>query len=298
MSTTKPCLFAALLLLASCADPEPPVTPATETNGSSSTEQEAPAPSDSNGSSEAAPATPDEPKPLAAPLPAADLVLQALAAGDVKSALELALELRETHGAHPRALFVHALALHKHKRYAEARPLFQAAAASPETFPGAERLPYYQGWCTYWLADFDAAAAHFSAHAAQAGEPDSHFGLGIIALELGDLERAELELQRARAGFQERLDGGDLFSTADVAKAQARLADVALARDEDEAARDLLKQALALDAGRAAVWFKLYQVALALDDQELVALAKRKYEQLSPNTESVAPMGSGMGTGQ
>ena len=119
---------------------------------------------------------------------------------------------------------------------------------------------------------------------------------GLCAVPL--LGLVELELQRARAGFQERLDGGDLFSAADVAKAQARLADVALARDEDEAARDLLKQALALDAGRAAVWFKLYQVALALDDQELVALAKRKYEQLSPNTESVAPMGSGMGTGQ
>lgn len=291
MPIPKPSLFAALLLAVSCGDSEPTdPTPASPPGGQGQTTESTGAPDSTDGTDTD---TSAEPKPLAAPLAEADLVLQALISGDMKGGLELALELRASNGAHPRALFVHALALHKQKRYAEARPLFQASADSPETFPGAERLPYYQGWCTYWLADFDAATAYFSAHATATNEPDSHFGLGIIALELGELERAELELQRARAGFQERLDGGDLFSAADVAKALARLADVALARDEDEAARDLLKDALALDSGLPAVWFKLYQVALALDDQELIGLAKRKYEELSPNSESLAPMGTG-----
>lgn len=235
---------------------------------------------------------PAEPKPMAAALPALDELLLALANGDVHTALEGSAEQLAAHPAHPRALFVRALALHKAKRYAEAAPLFVAARAAETTFEGADAIPYYQGWCAYWLADFETARASF---AEVPGNPDGHFGLGIIALELGDLETAKDELELARDGFQARFDGGDLESARDLSKTFARMADVDLANDDDLSAKDDLQAALALDAERPAVWFKLYNVALAIGDAQLAALAKRKYEALSPNTDELSPMGAGGG---
>lgn len=218
--------------------------------------------------------------------------LTALGDGNYTQAMELTGAVLTDHPGHSRALFLHALALHKLKRYAEARIDFQAAADSPQGFDGAEALPYYLGWCTYWLGDFDAARGAFQAHLDQVGEPDSFFGLGIIALELGELETAQSQLDLAAEGFNARLAAGDMLSARDVAKTYTRLADVDLANDQDEAAAEHLKSALELDADRPAVWFKLYNVSLALGDQELAIMAKREYEKRSPNTNDMTPMGA------
>lgn len=229
-----------------------------------------------------------EAKPPAPELPELEPVLALLGAGAYPNALTEVQAVRQAHPDHPRAQFLEALTLHKLKRYAEAEPLFRTAAQSAHSFDSVAALPYYLGWCDYWLGDFDAARAAFTAHVTATDEPDSHFGLGIIALELGELEAAEAALELARLGFEARFEGGDLAAARDLGKSYARLADVALARDQDELARDHLQTALGLDGERPAVWFKLYNVALALDDKQLASLAKRKYETLSPNTDQAA----------
>lgn len=238
------------------------------------------------------PAPTAEDKPAAPADERLDQALVALGDGNFSQAMDLTTAALDDRPGHPRALFLHALALHKLKRYAEARVDFEAAANSPQSFEGADALPYYLGWCMYWLGEFDASRAAFQAHLEQVDEPDSYFGLGIIALELGELETAQAQLDLAAAGFNARLAAGDTMSARDVAKTYTRLADVDLANDQDEAAAEHLKSALELDADRPAVWFKLYNVSLALGDKELAIMAKREYEKRSPNTNEMTPMGA------
>lgn len=223
------------------------------------------------------------------------LAFEALGRGDYKACRAQARAVLAEHPGHPRAEFLLALGLHKAKRYAEARPHFEAADAATADFAGKEAVPYYLAWCEYWLGDFEAARADFHRHLATTDEGDSHFGLGAIALELGELDEARVELQRALEIFELRVAEGELAARGDVAKAHARLADLDLAVDDDESAKQHLEAALRLDPERPAVWFKLFSVATDAGDTELAARAKAEYERRSPKADGKTPMATGAG---
>jgi tetratricopeptide (TPR) repeat protein len=223
------------------------------------------------------------------------VAFEALGRGDYATCRSEAEAVLADFPHHPRAEFVLALGLHKAKRYAEARPHFDAAAAATADFAGKEAVPYYRAWCEYWLGDFAAARADFERHLEFSDEGDSHFGLGAIALELGDFEGARAELQRALEIFEGRIAAGELAAGVELAKAHARLADLDIAVDDNSAARAHLEASLRLDPAHPAVWFKLYNVALDSGDDELAARAKAEYENRSPKADGTTPMATGAG---
>jgi len=223
------------------------------------------------------------------------VAFEALGRGDFKACRTQAEAVLAEHPHHPRAEFLLALGLHKAKRYAEARPHFEQADTATADFAGKQAVPYYLAWCEYWLGDFEAARADFRRHLAVTDEGDSQFGLGAIALELGELDAARVELQRALEIFELRIAKGELAAGGDVAKAHARLADLDLAVDDDAAARQHLEAALRLDPERPAVWFKLFTVATDAGDTELAAKAKAEYERRTPKADGQTPMATGAG---
>ena len=249
---------AVLALLAACgpADPPPP-TP------------EAP-----SAVEPAAPATPPAAPEDARLGPAFD----ALGAGDYAACRELAAAVLADHPDHPRGHFLLGLGLHKAKRYAEARPHLLLADAPGVSYAGRDAAPYFLGWCHYYLGEHAEAAAAFSRHVAATDEGDSHFGLGVVAIEQGDLAGARAALDRALVIFEGRVAEGDLVAARDLAKTHARLADVDLAEDRDGDARAHVEAALGIDPSPAALWFKLYQLAEAAGDQDTARLAFAQYE--------------------
>jgi len=151
---------------------------------------------------------PEPHEPTAAEAPAANtapapkderlgVAFEALGRGDVEACQREARAVLADFPHHPRAEFLLALGLHKAKRYAEARPLFESAESATASFAGKDAVPYYLGWCGYWLGDFEAARAAFERHLEGSDEGDSHFGLGAIALELGHFDEARAKLTRA-----------------------------------------------------------------------------------------------------
>lgn len=272
---------ALLLTLVGCS-PEPRTTPASGD-----------APSDTG------PQPADAPEPVernTAPAPKDERLgtaFEALGRGDLETCRAAASAVLADFPRHPRAEFLLAMGLHKSKRYAEARPLFESAERATAEYAGKEAVPYYLGWCDFWLGDFDASRAAFERHLQVVAEGDSHFGLGAIALELGDFEEAREQLTRALEIFESRIAAGELAANRDLAKTHARLADVDLAADDEASARAHLESALRLDPNRPAVWFKLYTVAEATGDKEVAAAAKAEYERRSPTPDTKQPMAGG-----
>ncbi|MFT5081711.1 MAG: tetratricopeptide (TPR) repeat protein [Gammaproteobacteria bacterium] len=220
-----------------------------------------------------------------------------LGAGDLNGCRATAMEVLENQPepeTRARAEFMVALSFHKAKQYADARPHFDQASRGPD-FQGKQALPYFQGWCYFWLGELDAAEASFQLHLTHSAEGDSHFGLGVIALDRGDAVAAKVELQKALELFEAKVASGDLGAKRDLAKTHARLADVYLDSDDFTQAKSHLLLAVQLDSDRSAVWYKLYQVHLELGEATPAANALAEYKRCLESPESAGGMAMGGG---
>ena len=252
--------LALLCLAAACGSQDSAAPPLEEPSSA-----EAPSPEDT-----APPAAPDDER--------LGQALVALGSGDFATCRDLATAVLSDHPDHPRAHFLLGLGLHKAKRYAEARPPLVAADAPGGDNPGREAAPYFLGWCHYYLGELGEARAAFTRHLETVDEGDSHFGLGVVALELGELDVARTKLDRALVIFEGRVADGDLTAALDLAKTHTRLADVDIAEERDEDARAHVEAALSIDPSKAALWFKLYNLATAAGDEVMARRALGEYE--------------------
>ena len=188
-----------------------------------------------------------------------------------------------------RAHFLLGLGFHKAKQYADARAHFESAQEGAD-YPSKNALPYYLGWCYFWLGELELSESSFQQHVSATDEGDSHFGLGVIALERGQNKLAQEQLTIALKKFEARSATGDMLARRDVAKAHARLSDIDFAAEDYAAAKEHLSLAVNLDSDRAAVWYKLYQVALELEDEALGARGLSEYMRC----QNAKDAGSGM----
>ena len=183
--------------------------------------------------------------------------------------------------AHPddgKAAFLMGLTYHREKRYALARPWFESAAAlAPEYHP----THHFHGWCLYYLGDMQGARAAFDRHLAfLPAEGDSHFALGLIALDEDRLDDARQRFRRAI-----ELQQDNPRRVRDVSKAHARLADVHIRRGELEVARDELEIATSLWPQHYTAFYKLSRVLNRLGDNEAADEAFRLYRKWEARAE-------------
>jgi len=193
-----------------------------------------------------------------------------------------------------RAAAIQGIALNKLKRYEEAKPLLERARRSTQGFPEQRHAAHFLGWCCYHLGELELAREAFEAHVASVpNEPDSTFGLGLIALDEDRLDDADRLLALALKGFTTPKD-----RPTDRARVLVRMADVALRRDDVAGAEALLRRSVEASAVQHETWSKLARVydrlgraseadaARANADRILTALGRKAGDAPSPDAPS------------
>ena len=169
-----------------------------------------------------------------------------------------------------RALFLFGLSYHHERRYAMSSTWFAQALNAAPTYPPAA---HFLGWSAYYLGDSTASQNAFMLHLNMSpDEGDSHYGLGLLALDAGALEAARdsftrsIELQRLHA---DRADS--------VSKALVRIAELDELQNNRHDARSHLEQAVAVDPDRIEGWHRLARCCRRLGDDDAAAEAERQY---------------------
>lgn len=183
-----------------------------------------------------------------------------------------------------RPRFFLTLAHHKSKRYAQARPMWEALLEGGPVFDKASSSLYFYGWCLYYLGEPEHAKAAFEAFLAVSAEEDddSHFGIGLCDIELGQLEDAQAHLTVALELIEAQI-ARDPTQTRRLAqpfaKTHTRLGEVALLNNELETARDHLVAAVNRMPPAYEAWFLLSRVYTRLGEDDLADHAKAQHSQ-------------------
>ncbi len=165
--------------------------------------------------------------------------------------------------------FLRGLTYHREKRYALARPHFaKATELSPQFHP----TYHFYGWCLYYLGETEQARTAFQEHLRLAPtEGDSHFALGLLAMENDQLDEAERRFHQA---IELQIDNPR--RRPDVAKAHARLGDLYIRQERLDAAKAQLETATNLWPQHYAAYYKLHLLLNRLGEPEA---AENAYEQ-------------------
>lgn len=160
-----------------------------------------------------------------------------------------------------RAAMILGIALSKSKRYEEARTFLERARDSSQDFPERRHAAHFLGWACYHLGELECARAAFETHLkAVPKEPDSTFGLGLVALSDDRLDDAQRLFDESLAGFTE-----PRARPADQARVLVRMSDLALRRDDAVLAEQLLERAVKASPTQHEAWAKLARVYDRLD---------------------------------
>lgn len=184
----------------------------------------------------------------------------------------------EEHAGDGQAAFLLGLTYHREKRYTLARPWFESAAGlAPDYHP----IHHFHGWCLYYLGDMPGARAAFERHLdVSPGEGDSHFALGLIALDEDRLDDAQRRFLQAI-----ELQQGNPRRQRDVSKARARVADVHIRRGDLQQARAELQLATELWPQHYTAFYKLSRVLNRLGENDSADEAFRLYRQWQARSE-------------
>lgn len=185
-----------------------------------------------------------------------------------------------------RAAAILGIALNKLKRYEEAREALDRATKSTQPFPERKHAAHFLGWSCYHLGDLEAARAAFETHLkAVSDEPDSTFGLALIALGEDRLDEADALFAKSLKGFTEPKP-----RPMDQARVLTRMADLALRRDDVAKAEECLDRAIKATPMQHETWAKVARVkdrlgktaeadaARANEQRLLEALGRRQVE--------------------
>jgi tetratricopeptide (TPR) repeat protein len=224
-----------------------------------------------------------------------DGILRMLKAGAFEQAAGVCRLVLAEEPSSDRAAALLGIALSKSKKYEEARPQLVRARDSKQDFPERTHAAHFLGWCQFHLGELDEAKRSFEAHLASVpGEPDSTFGLGLVALGEDRLDDADALLAKALQGFTE-----PRARPADQARVLVRMADLALRRDDPAKAEPLLERAAQASPLQPEVWAKLARVRDRLGMHEKADAARaneaRILEALGRRTPPAAEKGAPTG---
>jgi Tfp pilus assembly protein PilF len=185
-----------------------------------------------------------------------DIALGMMRKGSYEVAALTATAVLKSRADVDRAYAILGIARNKQKKYEEARAALDKANASTQPFPERKHVPHFLGWCCYHLGDYPAARVAFSQHLQRVpDEPDSTFGLALVALGEDKLDEADVFFAKALKGFSE-----PTVQATDQSRVLTRMADLALRRDDVAKAEELLGRAIKANALQHEAWAKLARV--------------------------------------
>ena len=205
-----------------------------------------------------------------------DTALRMLGKGALDGARQTAQTVLKAKPDCDRAAAIEGIVLNKLKRYEEAKPLLERARDSKQPFPEQKHAAHFLGWCHYHLGELSAAQKAFELHLTVVpNEPDSTFGLGLVALGEDRLDDADRYLAKALEGFSKPRD-----SAVDRARVLTRMADVSLRRDDPAAAEALLRRAIEASPVQHETWSKLARVCDRLGKVEEADAARANADRI------------------
>ncbi len=178
--------------------------------------------------------------------------------------------------AHPgQAQFVIGLSYHQQKLYERAEAHFARGLGLEPDYVTAR---FFRGFALLNLGRLDEARAELEAYLARdPDEAEARFGLGLVALEQDRPQDAQRAIESAIATAEGK---GARADRRDLARYQARLADVHLRLDHLEAARASLEKSIALHPEHFETWHKLSRVLRRLGDAAGADRAQERSDEL------------------
>lgn len=179
-----------------------------------------------------------------------------------------------------RSFFLMGLAHHWDRHYAEAANWFERAEAAEPLYPPAA---HFRGWALYHSGRSEESRVAFERHLNLVPtEGDSHFALGVLAIERGDLDNAEARLRTAI-----ELQKDDPTRRHGHAKALARMSEVIEQRSEDlTTATALLATAVAEDPDLYEAHFRLARLLRRMGRPEAAEAAELAGHEAQARVES------------
>ena len=236
-----------LCLAAGCPPPEPSPTP-----------EPAPRESGVDVVAAALPLFRADPGPETTADPRIAAAKRAAAEGRVEEALAELGELADDDPTAEAAFLVGWLH-YQADRYELALPWIARAVEAGPTFPKARQVFFLYGRCLQESGDLAGARAAYGADSELfPDEADGLYRLALLDLEEGDLEACERRARTALERFERPRD---------LAKTHALLADVHLARDDLQGARDALEACVGAFPHYEA-FYKLSRACVRLGDDE------------------------------
>jgi tetratricopeptide (TPR) repeat protein len=204
------------------------------------------------------------------------MVQRLLGGGDYEYAKNVCVQILGESPNVDRARFFLGVSLSQMKLYEEARPVLEAAAASSQDFPERKHAHHFLGWAHYHLGDLAKAKVSFESHLGFVPEePDTIFGLGLIAFDEDKLDDAETLFQRSvDLLLAQRANGRP--SRRDIGKGYARLGDVSMRRDDPAKAEDRYMKSLEQFPDFVEVWAKLARARDRLGKTKEAESARRE----------------------
>lgn len=177
----------------------------------------------------------------------------------------------EAHANDGQACFLFGLTYHREKKYGEAKPWFEKAL---QFAPDYAVTHYFYGWTLYWLGDLPTSKREFETYLkSNPSEHDSHFALGLIALDGDDLDEAQRLFKRS----MELLEASKIDDKAAMSRAKARLGEVYERQGKLAEARGELEQAVTLYPDHYEALYKLYRVLVRLGDNDKADAVRKQY---------------------
>lgn len=178
--------------------------------------------------------------------------------------------------AHPgQAQFVIGLSYHQQRLYERAESHFARGLALEPDYVTAR---FFHGFALLNLGRLDEAKAELEAYAARdPDEAEARFGLGLVALEQDRADDAQAQIERAIAIVEGK---GARADPKDLARYQARLADVHLRLDRLDPARAALEKSIVLNPDHFETWHKLSRVLRRLGDTAGAERAQARSDEL------------------
>lgn len=166
------------------------------------------------------------------------------------------------------AYFLMGLSYHNEKKYGKAVEWFSKSADCVNVY-----VPtwHFLGWAEFYLGNISASKKAFEQFLFfHPNEPDSQFGLGLIALEEGNLDQA-------KHSFQSAIDSPE-SSIPIQAKSHARLGDVYMQRGNLNRAYRLYQTSVEENPDLYEAWYRLAQTCNRLGLEEEAKEALQQFE--------------------